>query len=88
MHVDSGDRVKGPRFDSQGKELEPGQVLAELWVPEREEELRQKKALVAQAAAEVDQAVAALEAAKANISTRQGVGGGGQGRPRTGPGEL
>jgi RND family efflux transporter MFP subunit len=69
VYVDSGDRVKGPRFDQQGKEMEPGQILAELWVPQREEELKQKKALVAQAAAEVDQAIAAHDAADANVTS-------------------
>jgi HlyD family secretion protein len=69
VHVDIGDRVKGPRFDSQGKQTEPGQVLADLWVPEMDEELKQKKALVAQAGAEVDQVVAALAAAQANVAS-------------------
>jgi multidrug efflux pump subunit AcrA (membrane-fusion protein) len=69
VQVDIGDRVKGPRSDATGKQVEPGQVLAELWVPEMEEELRQKQALVAQAEAEVEQAAAALEAAEANMAT-------------------
>jgi HlyD family secretion protein len=69
VRVDSGDRVKGPRFDSAGKQIEQGQILAELWVPEMEEELKQKKALVAQAQAEVEQAVAAEEAAQANVAS-------------------
>jgi RND family efflux transporter MFP subunit len=69
VHVDAGDRVKGPRFDGQGKQVEPGQILAELWVPEREEELKQKVALVAQARAEVDQASATLDAAVANVAS-------------------
>ncbi|MCI0464494.1 MAG: efflux RND transporter periplasmic adaptor subunit [Gemmataceae bacterium] len=71
VHVDIGDRVKGPRSDNQGKQVEPGQVLAELWVPEMEEELRQKEALVLQAQAEVEQAAAALEAADAHVATAQ-----------------
>lgn len=71
VSVDSGDRVRGPRFNDKGKLVEPGQVLAELSVPEMEEELKQKRALVAQAEAEVEQAVAALEAAEANITTAQ-----------------
>ena len=29
VHVDMGDRVKGPKLDSAGKQLEPGQTLAE-----------------------------------------------------------
>lgn len=69
VYVDIGDRVRGPQVDATGKQLQPGQVLAELWVPEMEEELRQKKALVSQAEAEVDQAAAAVAAAEANIAT-------------------
>jgi RND family efflux transporter MFP subunit len=69
VHVDIGDRVQGPRLDDKGKRIQPGQVLAEICVPEMEEELRQKRALVAQAEAEVEQAAAALEAAEANIAT-------------------
>jgi len=69
MHRDMGDPVKGPRYDKAGKETEPGQPLAELWVPEMEEELKQKQALVAQAKAAVEQAQAALDAAEAGIGT-------------------
>src|SRR5262245_11636072 len=43
---DIGDRVQGPRQDDKGNQVEPGQVLAELWVPEIEKELKQKRALV------------------------------------------
>src|SRR5262245_2165036 len=46
IHVDFGDHVRGPRFDDKGRQIEPGQVLAELAVPEMEEELKQKQALV------------------------------------------
>src|ERR1043166_4507879 len=51
MRRDIGDPLKGPRYDKAGKETEPGQPLAELWVPEMVEELKQKTALVAQARA-------------------------------------
>ena len=44
IHVDIGDSVKGPKFNSAGKEVQPGQLLAELWVPEYEEEHKQKQA--------------------------------------------
>ncbi len=71
MYCDVGDRVRGPRFDEKGNQVEPGQVLAELWVPEIEEECRQKQALVAQAKAEVEQAQGALGAAEANVATMQ-----------------
>ena len=69
IHVDIGDTVKGPKFNSAGKEEQPGQLLAELWVPEYEEEHKQKQALVAQAKAEVDQATAALATADAHVET-------------------
>src|SRR5262245_8301544 len=36
--ADIGQRVKGPVLDSQGKEIEPGELLAELSIPEMEEE--------------------------------------------------
>src|SRR5215471_21793368 len=48
VHRDIGDPLKGPRYDKAGKEVEPGQPLAELWVPEMEEELKQKQGLVEQ----------------------------------------
>src|SRR5262245_2861147 len=54
VHTDIGAKVKGPRFDSSGNEVEPGQVLAEIDVPEMVEELAQKRALVGQAGAEVE----------------------------------
>ena len=57
VHVDAGYPIK------------EGQVLAEQSVPEMDEDLNQKQALVAQAKAEVDQAAAALEAAEAHIQT-------------------
>jgi RND family efflux transporter MFP subunit len=69
VSADIGQRVRGPRFDGKGKQTEPGQVLAELWVPELVEEHRQKKALVGQAEAETAQAKAALEAAEANVAS-------------------
>jgi RND family efflux transporter MFP subunit len=65
---DIGRKVAGPKFDSSGKELEPGETLAELVVPELVEEVRQKKALIGQAEAEVEQAVKAVASAEANIA--------------------
>ncbi|HXG10409.1 MAG TPA: efflux RND transporter periplasmic adaptor subunit [Gemmataceae bacterium] len=65
------DRDGKPRPLDIGDRVAKDQVLAELWVPEVEEELRQKQALVAQAEAEVEQAAAALEAAAANVATAQ-----------------
>lgn len=48
-----------------GDTVAPGELLAELDVPELVQERRQKQALARQAVAEVDQAKAAIEAAKA-----------------------
>jgi multidrug resistance efflux pump len=69
LHVDIGTVIKGPRFDKKGQEVQPGQLLAELWVPEREQEFKQKTALVLQADAEVEQAQGTLEIAEAAIET-------------------
>jgi HlyD family secretion protein len=71
VYVDIGRRVKGPRYDSSGKMTEPGQLLAELSIPETEEEARQKQALVGQAKAGVEQARKALAAADANVSAAE-----------------
>lgn len=69
VNADIGDRVKGPRYDAKGQLTQPGQVLAEISVPEMDEELKQKRALVLQTQAEVEQANATLEAAEANVTT-------------------
>jgi HlyD family secretion protein len=66
VHVDIGDRVVGPKFDSASKEIEPGTLLAELSIPELEDEAREKNALVAKAVAEKDQAERMREVADAN----------------------
>jgi RND family efflux transporter MFP subunit len=47
--------------------VSPGEILAELSVPERDEELNQKKAKVSQARAEVEQAKKLLVAAEADV---------------------
>jgi len=52
-----------------GQKVTAGQVLAEIAVPELEEETNQKNALTRQAEAQVDQAKAALAAAEAAIAT-------------------
>lgn len=59
VHVDIGDQV------------EPGQLLAEISIPEYEQELKQKQALVAQAAAETTQAQAAVKVAKSSLKSAQ-----------------
>jgi HlyD family secretion protein len=48
-----------------GATLRKGEILAELWVPEREVELRHKEALLRQAQSEIEQAQRAMVAAKA-----------------------
>ncbi len=55
VHVDIGDPVK------------TGQLLAEISIPEYEQELKQKQAMVAQAAAETVQAQAAIKVAKSGL---------------------
>jgi RND family efflux transporter MFP subunit len=57
--VDIGDRVK------------TGQLLAEISIPEYEQELKQKQALVAQAQAESTQARAAINVAKAMLTSAE-----------------
>lgn len=59
VHVDIGDRVKA------------GQLLAEISIPEYEQELKQKQAIVAQAAAETTQALAAIKVAKSSLKSAQ-----------------
>ncbi len=59
VHVDIGDRVKA------------GQLLAEISIPEYEQELKQKQAMVAQAAAETTQAQAAIKVAKSSLRSAQ-----------------
>lgn len=57
-----------------GDQVDKGQVLVRLWVPELQDEQEQQEALVAQAEAEVQQAEAAVQAAEARInSARAGV---------------
>lgn len=74
LKVDIGDRVTGPKRDSDGAVSEPGQILAILSAPEIEEEWKQKAASVDKVRAEVLQseaavkvAVSMLESAKAGV---------------------
>jgi len=71
VNVDIGDRVRGPRHDSAGNVIEPGQVLAQLWVPEVEEEVKHKEALVRQARAELEQTHKLLDAAEAQVESAE-----------------
>ena len=59
LHVDIGDRVHAE------------QLLAELFLPELKDEVRQKEAAVAQARAEIELATAAVAAAEAAVGTAQ-----------------
>lgn len=65
VHVDIGDRVRGPKRDPQGHVVVPGQVLADLSIPELDEEYHEKQAIVEQSQAEVQQAIAAVRVAEA-----------------------
>lgn len=63
LKADIGDRVIGPKRNSDGVVTEPGQILAILSAPEIEEEWRQKAAAVEQVEAEVLQSEAAVKVA-------------------------
>jgi HlyD family secretion protein len=69
--IDIGYRIHGPKYDDSGHEVEPGEVLAELAVPELEAEGKLKQAMVRQAEAEVEQAVKTVAAAEASIAVAQ-----------------
>jgi HlyD family secretion protein len=69
VRVDIGQSVRGPKRDSSGREIEPGEPLAVIAVPELDEEVAQKAALVRQAKAEVEQSRRALASAEAAIAT-------------------
>jgi multidrug efflux pump subunit AcrA (membrane-fusion protein) len=74
VHVDIGDRVKGPVYDGQVlKEL--GHPLVEIEVPEMVQEHAQKLALIEQAQSEIKQADAAIKVAVAmRVSAEAAVG--------------
>jgi HlyD family secretion protein len=69
--ADIGQRVKGPKIDTRGREVELGQLLAELAVPEVVAEATQKQALVNQAEAEVEQGRKGVIAATATVATAE-----------------
>jgi len=66
--VDIGHKVRGPVLGSMGNEIEPGEILADLVVPELVEEAKLKNALTRQAEAEVEQSRKALASAEATIA--------------------
>lgn len=70
VRFDVGQKVRGPKYDGE-KEIEAGEVLAELSVPELVAEAGQKQALVRQAEADVEQAKKAHAAAEANVGTTE-----------------
>src|SRR5205814_7243151 len=54
-----------------GSEIKKGQVLAELWVPEIEADLQEKRAAVEQAVAKKAQAEAAVKVAQAAVTSAE-----------------
>lgn len=71
VRADIGQAVKGPKLDPSGREVEPGEVLAELAIPEMDEEANQKRSLVRQAEAEVEQSRKGLVAAEARVESAE-----------------
>ncbi|HJQ56030.1 MAG TPA: hypothetical protein VJ890_03950, partial [Vineibacter sp.] len=71
VEVDMGDKIQGPHYDAKGKLTKPGEPLVELALPEAEDEVRQKQALVAQRKAEVVQAEAGVRMGEAGVTTAQ-----------------
>lgn len=67
VFVDIDDRVEGPEVDSDGRIVKPGTLLAKLSVPEIEEEVKLKEALVKQALSEIEVAEQNLLVASANV---------------------
>ena len=82
VRADIGQKVRGPRLDPSGKEVEPGEVLAEIAVPEMDEEAKKQEAVIRQGEAEVVQsrksvatAGAGVEYAEASVAeAKAGVG--------------
>ena len=69
FHVDLGDQVRGPRYGDSGELVEEGQLLAELSIPEMDQEVVQREAAIGQADAEFDQARAAVKVAQSAVLT-------------------
>jgi len=66
---DIGDDVRGPRYDDDEKLIEHGELLAELSIPELDEQIREKDAVVGLKRAEIDQALAKIKVAEAEVKT-------------------
>lgn len=71
VHHDIGERVKGPKYDSTGKLVTPGATLAELLIPELEDEAKQKDALVLLSQAEEEQARRQADVGQANYESTE-----------------
>jgi RND family efflux transporter MFP subunit len=71
INVDLGDSVHGPAADEKGEAVQPGQVLLELALPDIQEQVSQKAALVLQAEAESSQASAGVKLAEASLATAE-----------------
>jgi multidrug efflux pump subunit AcrA (membrane-fusion protein) len=71
VRADIGQRLKGPVQGRRGQVIEPGEILAELWVPELVQEHNQKKGLVEQAHTELAQAEANVEVAEAQTTSAE-----------------
>jgi len=65
--TDIGRRVHGPKL-VDGKVVEPGDIVAELEVPDLVQQVKEKQAFVEQMRADVEQAEKALAAAEAGIT--------------------
>jgi RND family efflux transporter MFP subunit len=66
-NFDMGARVKGPKYDSGGKLIYPGDILAEIYIPELEVELDQQEAAIEEATSKIQQAKAAKLRAEAEL---------------------
>jgi RND family efflux transporter MFP subunit len=71
VHADIGDHLKGPQKGRRGQIIQPGDILAELWVPELVQEHNKQKAGVEQARAELTQAEANAEVAEAHVASAE-----------------
>lgn len=71
LHVDIDQRVRGPRTDWWGREIEPGTLLVEINAPEVEQEYKQEEAQTEQAKQEVLLARENLNVAEASYTVAQ-----------------
>ncbi len=67
VRTDIGQRVKGPVKNAKGDVISPGDILAEVSIPEMVEEASQKEALVGQAESEVHLAEKGVGSAEAQL---------------------